>query len=177
MPVRLCLRCRGTTVSLEFIFEREERGRSTTKIRNKNSLFFFNILSKKSTDWIDGLETYDALVLGRGWLGGWALPQERSYFSLRLPQGWWLLALDTALNGDIDAAQLRYFGRVASERMGPDDAAIVVTHAPGWLVEWHIGEKAGANVAALIGCVFFEFFSSVFLVFFFSSFLVKEKLT
>ena len=42
---------------------------------------------------------------------------------------WWLLALDTALNGDIDAAQLRYFGRVASERMGPDDAAIVVTHA------------------------------------------------
>ena len=31
-----------------------------------------------------------------------------------------------ALNGDIDAAQLRYFGRVASERMGPEDAAIVV---------------------------------------------------
>lgn len=90
-------------------------------------------------------------MLGRGWLGGWALPQERSYFSLRLPQGWWLLALDTALTGDIDAAQLRYFGRVASERMAPDDAAIVVTHAPGWLVEWHIGEKAGANVAALVG--------------------------
>ena len=108
-------------------------------------------------------------MLGRGWLGGWALPQERSYFSLRLPQGWWLLALDTALNGDIDAAQLRYFGRVASERMGPEDAAIVVTHAPGWLVEWHIGEKAGANVAALVGCVSFHF------VFSFSFFFDRRK--
>ena len=85
---------------------------------------------------------------------------------MRLPQGWWLLALDTALNGDIDAAQLRSFGRVASERMGPDDAAIVVTHAPGWLVEWHIGEKAGANVAALVGCLLF-FFSGFFFYFFF----------
>ena len=46
-------------------------------------------------------DTDDALVLGRGWLGGWALPQERSYFSLRLPQGWWLLALDTALNSHL----------------------------------------------------------------------------
>ena len=95
---------------------------------------------------------------------------------MRLPQGWWLLALDTALNGDIDAAQLRYFGRVASERMGPDDAAIVVTHAPGWLVEWHIGEKAGANVAALVGCVLL-FFRVFFFTFFFSRSKGGKKLT
>ena len=63
----------------------------------------------------------------------------------------------------------RYFGRVASERMGPEDAAIVVTHAPGWLVEWHIGEKAGANVAALVGCVSFH------LVFHFLFFSTEEK--
>jgi len=150
------LLCLGTTVRAVVFFFGGREEREEIKI-NRMKSFSSLTLSKNSnkthnsTDWIDGLETYDALVLGRGWLGGWALPQERSYFSLRLPQGWWLLALDTALTGDIDAAQLRYFGRVASERMGPDDAAIVVTHAPGWLVEWHIGEKAGANVAALVG--------------------------
>ena len=61
--------------------------------------------------------------------------------------------------------------------MAPDDAAIVVTHAPGWLVEWHIGEKAGANVAALVGCVFFFFFPGVFLIFFNVFWVERKKLT
>lgn len=33
-------------------------------------------------------------------------------------------------------ATRRYFARVAEERMGPDDAAILVTHAPLWLSAW-----------------------------------------
>ena len=83
-------------------------------------------------DWIDGLDTYTSFILHRGWLGGWALPQDGSYFALALPHGWWLLALDLALTGDIDLCQLRYFARVADERMGPGDAAIVATHEPKW---------------------------------------------
>ena len=58
-------------------------------------------------DWIDGLETYQRHIQHRGWLGGWLLPQDNSYFALRLPQGWWLFGLDLALLDDIDMCQCR----------------------------------------------------------------------
>ena len=35
------------------------------------------------------------------------LPQEASYYALRLPQGWWLFGLDLALVDDIDMSQCR----------------------------------------------------------------------
>jgi hypothetical protein len=34
--------------------------------------------------------------------------QEKSYFALRLPAGWWVFGLDLALVGDIDMCQYRY---------------------------------------------------------------------
>lgn len=34
-------------------------------------------------------------------------PQEKSYFALRLPHGWWLFGLDLALVDDIDMCQCR----------------------------------------------------------------------
>ncbi len=43
----------------------------------------------------------------QGWLGGWVLPQEKSYFALKLPHGWWVFGVDLALVGDIDICQLR----------------------------------------------------------------------
>lgn len=43
----------------------------------------------------------------QGWLGGWLLPQEKSYFALKLPHGWWMFGLDLALTHDIDMCQLR----------------------------------------------------------------------
>ena len=43
----------------------------------------------------------------QGWLGGWLLPQEASYFALALPHGWWLFGLDLALVDDIDMCQCR----------------------------------------------------------------------
>ena len=88
-------------------------------------------------DWVDGLAVFSSFILDRDWLGGWALPQAASYFALRLPAGWWLLGLDLALTGDIDAAQFRYFARIADERMAPGDAAILVTHEPHWLTRWY----------------------------------------
>lgn len=89
-------------------------------------------------DWIDGLETFQRYIQHRGWLGGWLLPQEKSYFALRLPHGWWLFGLDLALVDDIDMCQCQYFARIADERMGPSDQArtlvplvCTVTHALG----------------------------------------------
>jgi hypothetical protein len=34
--------------------------------------------------------------------------QEKSYFALRLPAGWWVFGLDLALLGDIDMLQYRW---------------------------------------------------------------------
>jgi len=104
-------------------------------------------------DWLDGLATFQRRILQRGWLGGWLLPQAgggsgggegrggAGYFALRLPGRWWLLALDTALEGDLDPGQFRYFSRLARERIGPDPDArvIVVTHEPTWLTGWMDG--------------------------------------
>lgn len=44
----------------------------------------------------------------QGWIGGWLLPQEASYFALALPHGWWLFGLDLALVDDIDMCQTRW---------------------------------------------------------------------
>lgn len=35
------------------------------------------------------------------------LPQEASYYAIRLPHGWWLFGLDLALVEDIDMMQCR----------------------------------------------------------------------
>lgn len=35
-------------------------------------------------------------------------PQEKSYFALRLPHGWWVFGLDLALVDDIDMCQYRW---------------------------------------------------------------------
>lgn len=103
-------------------------------------------------DWIDGLETYKRNVIHRGWIGGWLLPQEKSYFALKLPQGWWLLGIDLALEEDIDMFQYQYFTRIAEEKMGPQDTAIIVTHCPQWLVDWFWGkgETSGKILRQLI---------------------------
>lgn len=96
------------------------------------------------------LETFQRHVVHKGWLGGWLLPQEKSYFALRLPHGWWLLAVDLALVEDIDMCQYRYFAKIAEERMGPNDAAIIVTHCPYWLIEWFWGRRLCKNLRHLL---------------------------
>lgn len=101
-------------------------------------------------DWIDGLETFQRHIIHKGWIGGWLLPQEKSYFALKLPHGWWLFALDLALVEDIDMCQYRYFAKVAEERMAPGDAAIMVTHCPLWLIDWFWGHHSGKNLRQLI---------------------------
>ena len=86
-------------------------------------------------DWFDGLATYARLVLSRDWLGGWLMPQERSYFAISLPQGWWIFGCDLALAEDIDLEQFRFFADVAKKRVGPDDAIVVMVHEPYWVLD------------------------------------------
>lgn len=86
-------------------------------------------------DWFDGLNTFTRLICQREWLGGWRLPQRTSHFALELPQGWWLFGVDVALEDDINSEQLAFFERVARTRMRPDDAVILLTHTPRWVLD------------------------------------------
>ncbi|CAI5714636.1 unnamed protein product [Peronospora destructor] len=85
-------------------------------------------------DWFDGLNTFTRYICQRDWLGGWLLPQKTSYFSIKLPHGWWLFGVDLALENDIDTDQFGYFERVVQSQMDPNDAVIVLTHEPRWLL-------------------------------------------
>lgn len=40
-------------------------------------------------DWYDGLTSFLRTFCQGGWIEGWRTKQSRSYFALRLPQGWW----------------------------------------------------------------------------------------
>ena len=88
----------------------------------------------------------------RGWLGGWALPQEKSYFALALPHDWWLFAADLALVWDIDMCQyrcqlrlfslasvsvcFRYFAQLVEKHLKPESQVIIMTHEPIWMEDW-----------------------------------------
>ena len=77
-------------------------------------------------DWIDGLVAFSDLFMNRGWLGGWCLPQEKSWFALQLPFKWWIFGLDLALNNDLDLGQFRYFADIAEKRLEPDSQVITM---------------------------------------------------
>ena len=101
-------------------------------------------------DWFDGLNTFMRYVCHKSWLGGWFLPQKRSYFALKLPNGWWVFGLDQALHGDIDVYQFKFFAELCQQKVGEHDSVILITHEPNWLLDWYWGDKTGKNVTYLI---------------------------
>jgi hypothetical protein len=82
-------------------------------------------------DWYDGLTAFLRVFAQQKPIGGWDTAQRRSYFALRLPQRWWLLAVDIQLDSYIDQPQLAYFGEVAKE-LRPGDGVILCTARPSW---------------------------------------------
>lgn len=101
-------------------------------------------------DWLDGLEMFVRYICHKSWLGGWLLPQKKSYFALQLPQGWWVFGLDQALYADIDILQFRYFSEIIRKQVKKKDSIIIMTHEPCWLLDWYWGNTSGANVSHLI---------------------------
>lgn len=101
-------------------------------------------------DWFDGLHTFMRYICHKSWLGGWFLPQKKSYFALQLPKGWWIFGLDQALHGDIDVYQFKFFSELCQYKVGENDSVIVMTHEPSWLLDWYWNDNAGKNVAHLI---------------------------
>jgi hypothetical protein len=69
------------------------------------------------TDWFDGLHTFMRYICHKSWLGGWFLPQKKSYFALHLPKGWWIFGLDLSLHGDVDVYQFKFFADVCQNKV------------------------------------------------------------
>lgn len=101
-------------------------------------------------DWFDGLETFMRYICHKSWLGGWLLPQKKSYFALQLPKDWWIFGFDQALYGDIDIAQFKFFSELIRKKVKEKDSVIIMTHEPTWLLDWYWGSSTGANVSHLI---------------------------
>ncbi|KAL2489926.1 Metallophos domain-containing protein [Forsythia ovata] len=68
-------------------------------------------------NWFDGLQTFMRYICHKSWLGGWFMPQKKSYFALQLPKGWWVFGLDLALHCDIDVYQFKFFLELIKEKV------------------------------------------------------------
>jgi len=100
-------------------------------------------------DWYDGLTSFLRVFAQRRPFGGWRTEQTRSYFAVKLPQRWWLYAIDTQFDDYVDAPQLEYF-RTAAEDLQEDDAVILCTSTPAWVAAGSGGRTKGYDT--------FEFF-------------------
>ena len=70
------------------------------------------------------------------------VPQQRSYFTIKLAEGWWILGMDCALNADIDIEQFKFFANVAETLIGQDDAVIIINHEPHWVTDYEFSRNA-----------------------------------
>jgi len=109
-------------------------------------------------DWYDNLIAFSRRFVTCEWLGGWRTRQERSYFALRLPHGWWLVGSDVQLESDIDQPQVAFFRDVAKQ-MDDRDRVILCTAEPHWVYEHERShpkrrEKALSNLEFLEEKVF-----------------------
>jgi len=85
-------------------------------------------------DWYDSLVAFTRYFIDKDEIAGFPTPQLRSYFAMKLPQGWWLLALDTQLTSYIDGPQVKYFQLVAKQ-ISDGDSIILCNAEPTWFYE------------------------------------------
>jgi hypothetical protein len=85
-------------------------------------------------DWYDGLTAFLRLFAKNGtdYIGGWRNVQARSYFAIRLPHKWWLMAIDAQFGTYLDDPQMHYFLTV-KDQLRPGDRVILCPATPGWV--------------------------------------------
>jgi hypothetical protein len=93
-------------------------------------------------DWYDGLTAFFRVFAGaESSIGRWRTRQQRSYFALKLPDNWWLFAIDAQYGTHIDDPQLDYFHRMIRYNVEEGDRIVMCTPEPGWVQSKH---KPGA---------------------------------
>ncbi len=101
-------------------------------------------------DWYDGLTAFLRLFTQGRSIGGWRTEQKRSYFTARLPHGWWLIGLDSQLDSYFDDPQLTYFEQTLTANLQEGDSVIVCAATPAWLL------ASSGNPDAFNGLEWFE---------------------
>ncbi|HZN14248.1 MAG TPA: hypothetical protein VFB78_08290 [Acidimicrobiales bacterium] len=86
-------------------------------------------------DWYGGLapwrDIFTAAPGSTSSFGGWAVEQTASWWTIKLPHGWWMWGLDTYTDGTINQAQRDHFAR-ASKLLQQGDQVILCTPVPLW---------------------------------------------
>ena len=83
-------------------------------------------------DWYDGLTAFMRMFAQGASIGGWRTLQSRSYFTVKLQDGWWLVGLDSQLEEYLDTPQLDYFYESITTKLQPGDAIILCAASPTW---------------------------------------------
>ena len=97
-------------------------------------------------DWYDGLTAFMRIFCRKLRVGGWETKQSRRYFSMKLPNRWWLWGIDIQFDSYIDEPQFRYFEKV-SEQLDAGDSVILCTAKPSWAEAAEEGKReAYANL-------------------------------
>jgi hypothetical protein len=86
-------------------------------------------------DWYDSLASFMNLFCRQKDFCGWKTYQNRSYFAVKLPQGWWLFGTDMQLSSSLDDAQMDFFKTVVREHMAKDDRIILCNAEPYWITD------------------------------------------
>lgn len=108
-------------------------------------------------DWYDGLTNFVREFCQGGFLGGWRLVQQRSYFAVKLINGWWLWGIDIALDTRIDPPQQAYFRQILRRNDGEAGASadrvdkiILCTAKPCWLDDPRHSAEAYRNLVYFV---------------------------
>lgn len=89
-------------------------------------------------DWYDSLVAFSDIFFASTppskprYFAGWQTKQNRSYFAVKLPMGWWLFGTDMQLGSSLDNAQIDYFKKVMAD-VNPDDRIILCNAEPYWI--------------------------------------------
>jgi hypothetical protein len=81
-------------------------------------------------DWYDGLTNFLRIFCQQKDIGGWQLRQQRSYFAIKLPARWWIVAIDVQLDTYVDIEQQRFLSELP---IGEGDKVLLVTARPSWV--------------------------------------------
>jgi hypothetical protein len=86
-------------------------------------------------DWYDSLVVFMALFARGKKFCGWQTYQNRSYFALKLPHGWWLFGTDMQLASSLDDAQMDYFDTIVRRHVKDDEKIILCNAEPRWITQ------------------------------------------
>lgn len=83
-------------------------------------------------DWLGGIEEFEKkFVSKQPFAAHWTTVQSHNWFHVKLPHGWWIWGIDTALENELVGNQVAYFTAAAGE-LKAGDRVIFCTPVPLW---------------------------------------------